>query len=146
MTSLVRFSPSTDIRRMQREIDRLFEEILPLRLDGENEVVSWTPRVDLTETDDSYIIHVDAPGMKKGDFRVNWEDDTLTISGERKWEKESEDQNVVRMERTFGHFYRSFNLPKAVVSDKISATYKDGVLTVRVPKAEQTKPRRIEIR
>lgn len=146
MTSLVRFSPSNELRRMQREIDRLFDDFVPTRSgNGESETASWAPRVDVTETEDSYMVHVDAPGMKKDDFNINWQDNTLTVSGERKWSKESEEENLVRMERTFGHFFRSFRLPKDVLIENIKANYADGVLTIHVPKAEESKPRRIEI-
>ncbi len=146
MTSLVRFSPSNELRRMQREIDRLFDDYMPTRsTNGDSETTTWAPRVDVTETEDSYVVHVDAPGMKKDDFHINWQDNTLTVSGERKWSKETEEENLVRMERSFGHFFRSFRMPKDVLIEDIGANYADGVLTIRVPKAEESKPRRIEI-
>ena len=84
--------------------------------------------------------------MKKDDFNINWQDGTLTVSGERKFEDKKETENFVRVERSFGHFFRSFTLPNTVKSDKISGSYSDGVLTITVPKAEETKPRRIEIK
>lgn len=147
MTNLVRFSPSGELRRMQREIDRLFEDFVPSRLadNGEGETAAWAPRVDLTETRDSYLVHVDAPGMNKDDFSINWQNGTLALSGERKWSKKEENENLVRMERSFGHFFRSFRLPNTVDGEGISANYEDGVLTIRVPKTEESKPRRIEI-
>lgn len=145
MTSLVRFSPSAELLRMHREIDRLFDSVLPRRGDGEAETAVWAPRVDLAETEDAYVLHVDAPGMKKEHFKLNWQDDTLTVSGERAWPMEHEKENFVRMERQFGPFYRSFSLPKSVKGNDITATYTDGVLTVHVPKAEESRPRRISI-
>lgn len=147
MTNLVRFSPSNELRRMQREIDRLFDDFMPTRGTGnaEGETAVWTPRVDLTESDDSYVVHVDAPGMKKDDFNINWQDDTLSISGERKWEADEKQESFVRVERSYGHFFRSFRLPKAIDGDQIGASYDAGVLTIRVPKAEESRPRRIEI-
>lgn len=147
MTSLVRFSPSTELRRMQREIDRLFDDFVPTRPsgNGDAETAVWTPRTDVAETEDSYVLHVDAPGLKREDFNINWQEGTLTVSGERKWEERSERENVVRVERAFGHFFRSFQLPKSVNGDMISAAYQDGVLTINIPKAEESKPRRIEI-
>lgn len=147
MTSLVRFSPSTELRRMQREIDRLFDDFVPTRAsgNGDTETGVWTPRADVAETEDSYVLHVDAPGLKREDFNINWQEGTLTVSGERKWEERSERENVVRVERAFGHFFRSFQLPKSVNGDMISAAYEDGVLTINIPKAEESKPRRIEI-
>lgn len=147
MTNLVRFSPSNELRRMQREIDRLFEDFVSSRGadNGEGETAVWAPRVDLTETEDSYLVHVDAPGMNKDDFTINWQNDTLTVSGERKWATKEENESLVRMERSFGHFFRSFRMPKSVDGENIGASYEAGVLTVRVPKTEESKPRRIEI-
>ena len=145
MTSLIRFSPSTEMRRLQREIDRLFEGFSPTQGNGDTETAVWAPRVDLSETDEFYFIHLDVPGMSKEDLDINFHDNTLTVSGERKVEETEEQHNFVRMERTFGHFYRSFSLPKAIKTDKINANYKDGVLTIRVPKAEESKPRRIKV-
>lgn len=147
MTNLVRFSPSGELRRMQREIDRLFDDFVPSRGsgNGEQETAVWSPRIDLTESDDAYVVHVDAPGMHKDAFSINWQDDTLTISGERKWEAEKENESLIRVERSYGHFFRSFRLPKAVDGDGISASYDAGVLTIQVPKTEESRPRRIEI-
>lgn len=148
MTSLTRFSPSTELRRMQREIDRLFEDFVPARANGNDELETavWSPRADIAETEDSYVIHVDAPGLKKDDFTINWQEGTLTVKGERKWEEKTERENIVRMERAFGHFFRAFQFPKSVDGDRIGANYDNGVLSIQVPKAEESKPRRIEIK
>lgn len=146
MTNLIRLSPSNEMRRMQREIDRLFENFFPVRNEnGEVEAATWAPRVDLVETEEAYVIHLDVPGMKKSDFTINYQDYTLSISGERTLPEPAENQNLVRVERAFGHFFRSFSLPKVVKENEISASYQDGVLSIRVPKAEESKPRRIEI-
>ncbi|MEM1126393.1 MAG: Hsp20/alpha crystallin family protein [Bacteroidota bacterium] len=147
MTSLVRFNPSSDLRRMQREFDRLFDGFFPTRLNNEDrESAVWTPRVDLAETEAAYLVHVDVPGMRKEDFTISYEEGVLTVSGERKQEIRHDEANYVRIERSAGRFFRSFNLPKAIDADKIEATYTDGVLDLTVPKAEETKPRRIEVR
>lgn len=147
MTSLIRFTPNRELRQMQREIDRLFENFFPARPEGNGdaETAVWSPRVDLAETADAYLIDLDVPGMAKDDFAINYHEGTLTVSGERKAEETKEERNYVRVERTYGHFYRSFTLPKAVNEEKIGAAYKDGVLSIRVPKAEESKPRRIKI-
>jgi HSP20 family protein len=105
----------------------------------------WTPRVDLSETEDAYHIHLDLPGVDKDDVDINLQDGTLTIRGERKEETREEGTNAVRVERSFGQFFRSFTLPQTIKQDAIRATYDNGVLAVEVPKAEETKPRRIEI-
>ena len=147
MTNLVRFSPTSELRRMQREIDRLFDDVFPARAEnGESTAAVWAPRADVSETEDAYLLHVDAPGLKKDDFNISWQDGVLTVSGDRKWEEKDERQNFVRIERSFGHFFRSFTLPNTIKSEEISGSYDDGVLTIRVPKAEESKPRRIEIK
>ncbi len=147
MNGLVRFSPTTEMRRLQREIDRLFEGLTPSRnAEGnEHETAVWAPRVDLAETEDAYLIHLDVPGLSKEQLEINLHEGVLTVSGNRKVEETEEKRNYVRVERQYGQFYRSFTLPKAVTSDNIEANYKDGVLNIRVPKAEESKPRRIEI-
>ncbi len=147
MTNLVRFTAGDELRRMQREFDRLFESFFPVRDgNGDVETAVWTPRVDLVESPDAYLIHLDVPGMKKEDFNINYQEGVLTVSGERRAETKEEQQNLVRVERSFGHFFRSFSLPKAIKDSEIAASYKEGVLTVHVPKAEETKPRRIQIK
>lgn len=148
MTNLIRFTPGTELRRMQREIDRLFEGFFPTRLIEDNgglETISWTPRVDLIETEDAYRIHADLPGLAKENVQINFQDGALSISGERKVEEKQEDKSYIRVERQYGSFYRLFTFPKAVKENKIEATYKDGVLEVTVPKAEESKPRRISV-
>jgi HSP20 family protein len=147
MTNLIRFAPSTDMRRLQREIDRMFEEFFP-RSGGENadaEQAVWAPRVDLAETSDAYLVNVDVPGIPKDDITVNSQDGQLAISGDRKADETIEEANLVRCERTVGHFYRSFALPRRVDAEKISAAYDNGVLRIRVPKTEDSKPRQIKV-
>ena len=146
MTSLIRFSPTRELRQMQREVDRLFDNFLSNGSNGETESAVWTPRVDLAETEDAYLIHLDVPGLKREDLDISVHNGTLTVSGERKHEVKEEKANFVRMERAYGRFYRSFTLPARVVADAIEATYADGVLDIRVPKAEESKPRRIDVR
>jgi HSP20 family protein len=106
---------------------------------------TWTPPVDIQETDDAYRIQVELPGMKKEDIQITLENNVLRLSGERKFEKDVKKENFHRIERVYGTFSRSFALPTQVSSDKVDATFQDGVLTITVPKAEQAKPRRISI-
>ena len=131
---------------LQREIDRVFDSFFG-NGNGSDEAAAatWTPRVDLAETEDGYLIHLDVPGMSKEDLDINFHENALTVRGERKAEEASEQRNYVRVERAYGSFYRSFTLPKAIKHEGIEANYQDGVLTVRVPKAEESKPRRIEV-
>jgi HSP20 family protein len=145
MNSIIRFNPGADFRRMQREIDRVFENFLPVREDNGSETAVWAPRVDLIENENDYLIHADLPGVSRDDIKINFQDGTLTVSGERRMQNTEDKGDFVRVERSFGHFYRSFALPQMVEVERIKATFNDGVLTIRVPKAEETKPRQIEL-
>ena len=145
MTSLIRFSPTTEVRSLQREIDRMFDSFLP-KANGDSEQAVWTPRVDLAESENAYLVHLDVPGMKKEDLEVNFQDGSVTVSGTRNEQTVGEDANFDRVERRFGRFYRSFDLPKTVDSSKIEAKYEDGVLSIRIPKAEESKPKSVTIK
>ena len=147
MTNLIRFAPSADAARMQREFDRLFGSFFPAARETEEaaETTVWAPRLDLLENDEAYMIEVDLPGVPKGEVNVSYHDGVLSISGDRAMKEVSEKDNCVRVERAYGRFYRSFNLPKKIDEGHIEATYADGVLSVHVPKSEDSKPRRISI-
>ena len=147
MNSLIRFSPTTDMRRLQREIDGLFDSFFPVRTNGENgDSSTWTPRVDLAETENAYHVHVDLPGLSKDDLEINFHEGVLSISGKRNAQTKDEETKYVRVERSYGRFYRAFTLPQMVKSDEIDASFENGVLHITVPKAEEVKPRRIDIR
>jgi len=104
------------------------------------------PPVDIEEDDREYLLKAELPGMKKEDVTLKVEGGTLSISGERKEEKEEKDKKHHRVERSYGAFVRSFALPEAVLSEKVSAEFKDGILTVHVPKDEKAKPKAIEVK
>ncbi|MFP4227214.1 MAG: Hsp20/alpha crystallin family protein [Salinivenus sp.] len=134
---------------LQREMDRVFSRFFPSQNEEENrssQQAVWAPRTDLTETEEAYHIHLDLPGMRKEDLKINYQDSELTVSGERTSDRSGNEAEYVRVERPFGHFYRSFTLPQTVHADKISATYEHGVLTISVPKTEDVKPRQIDIK
>lgn len=153
MNGLIRFTPNNNLRDIQRGIDRVFDDFF--RPFGEERTSLWNPRVDFSETDDAYLIHADIPGVKKEDIDIDVQDSlprtgsggTLSISGERHQESAETDKkhNVLRAERAVGRFYRSFSLPSTVDVDAIEAKVEDGVLNVRVPKAKEVKPRKIEV-
>ncbi len=105
----------------------------------------WYPPVDILERKDSYLIRAELPGMKKEDFHLELEDGTLTLSGERKFEEPTNGDEYHRVERLAGKFSRSFHIPQAVKHDGIKATYRDGILEVCVPKAEEAKPKQITV-
>ena len=106
----------------------------------------WTPPVDILETEQELILKTDVPDMTEKDIAITIENGTLTIKGERKFQKKDEKSGYHRIERSFGAFARSFTLPETVEAEKVSATYKNGVLTVALPKKEVAKPRSIEIK
>ncbi len=137
----------TPIRNLRREVDRLFSDVFSSVGDGE-EMLSdvWAPRMDMSEKDDVYIIRMDVPGVPREGIKVDVTDHELTVSGERKETKRDEDENFLRVERTFGSFYRSVRLPKMADAQKVEATFKDGELIVRVPKVEEVKPRKIDVK
>ena len=106
----------------------------------------WTPAVDILETEQELILKADVPDMTEKDIAITIENGTLTIKGERKFEKKEDKSGYHRIERSFGAFARSFSLPETVEAEKVSATYKNGVLTVALPKKELAKPRSIEVK
>jgi HSP20 family protein len=116
----------------------------PFRSFEEDSVV-WSPRVDVEETAEAIVVHADLPGIDKKDLKVNLENNLLTIRGERKSEREEKGKNYYRSERAFGTFQRTFTLSERVKAESIKADYKNGVLTVTLPKAEEAKPRDISI-
>jgi HSP20 family protein len=132
----------TDLRD---EIDRLFESPLAELTRTSNLLSGWTPPLDVYENKDNFVVKIELPGMKKEDIEVSLHDGSLSISGERKSETRQEDAEVCRAERFFGRFQRSVTLPAPVAADKVNAQYKDGVLTITLPKTEEAKPRQIDV-
>jgi HSP20 family protein len=144
--TLTRWTPMSEFSTLQREVNRLFNMITPrTRRDEDYESAVWTPMVDITENTDQYTISFDIPGIEKKDVKMNFADNTLTVSGERITSEERKDVTSHRVERHFGKFFRSFTFPTMVNAEKITASYKDGVLTVSIPKAEESKPKQITI-
>jgi len=128
----------TDLRD---EIDRFFES----PLSRTSEILGWTPAFDVYEDKDNFVVKAELPGMKREDINVSLHDGDLIISGERKSEAKGEGAETYRAERFFGKFQRAVSLPPTVANDKVKAEYKDGVLTVTLPKSEAAKPRQIEV-
>jgi HSP20 family protein len=128
-------------------MDRLFSHYLG-RTGSEEEALApgvWAPAVDIYETDEKLVIKVELPGLKKEDIDIEVRDNTLTLKGERKFEKEIKRENYHRVERAYGSFQRSFTLPSTVKQEAIEASFKEGILEISLPKAEEAKPKQIKI-
>jgi HSP20 family protein len=106
----------------------------------------WSPAVDIREREDAYLVELELPGLTKDDVKITMENNILTIQGEKKHEKEEKRGDYHRTERVYGSFQRSFTLPSSVKNDKIEAQYKNGILTVSLPKVEEAKPKAIEVK
>lgn len=145
MTQMTRRTPTRTLQNLQREVDSIFDRFFDRTSDGQNTTAVWSPRTDLLETNDTFRIRLDVPGVSKEDISINLQNNTLTVSGERPSEPAGEDAEYVRVERAFGTFHRTFTLPDAVDADNIEATYDNGVLTITVPKTEKSMRRQIEI-
>jgi len=142
MTPWSSFGRLSDLRD---EIDRLFEAPLAELTQTSNLLSGWTPALDVFEQKENFVIKAELPGMKKEDITVSLHDGSLSISGERKSETRHEDAEVYRAERFFGRFQRAVTLPAPIAADKVQAQYKDGVLTVTLPKTEEARPKQIDV-
>jgi HSP20 family protein len=130
---------------LRDELDRLFESPLAELTRSSQLLSGWTPALDVYEDKENFIVKAELPGMKKEDVEVSLHDGALSISGERKSETKHEDAEAYRAERFFGRFQRTVTLPAPVAADKVKAQYKDGVLTVTLPKTEEAKPKQIDV-
>jgi len=141
---LVRWEPFAGFGDVRSAFNDLFDENFD-RSSARPSTSKWYPAVDVLESKELYLIRAELPGMKREDIKVEVKDGTLVLSGERKSEKPAEGVEYRHAERVAAKFWRSFSLPETVKQDAIEATYKDGILEIRVPKAEEAKPRQIEI-
>ncbi len=142
--AMVRWDPFRDIVSMQDRLNRLVGEGL-YRLDRDEGYGAWLPPVDIYEKGDDLVIRAELPGVRREDIDVRVEHGALVLQGERRRDEENEERSAYRLERNYGAFMRSFTLPTTVDASKISAVYKDGVLEVRLPKAESAKPKKVQI-
>jgi HSP20 family protein len=148
MNTITSWRPLKEMEELQNRLSNLFSRF-PTRMgDGKEESIStaeWAPLVDITEDDKEYLIKAELPDVKKEDVKVAVENGRLTITDERKFEKE-ESKKYHRVERLYGRFVRSFIVPDIAEADKVSAEFADGVLKVHLPKSEKAKPRQIEVK
>ena len=141
--ALVRWEPARELEAFQTDMNRLFDSFF--RSEANSTVRRWVPATDLTEDGDQMLLRLDLPGLSEEDVAVEVEGNVLTISGERQDERETKEGSILRTERSYGKFSRSFTLPEGTDPDAIAGGFDKGVLELRIPKPAEQKPRRIEI-
>jgi HSP20 family protein len=148
MSTLTRWDPFKELDELQGRLSTLFGRA-PVRKEGEREermtLTDWAPLVDVIEDEKEYLVKAELPEVKKDDVKITVQDEVLTVSGERTQEKEEKGKKFHRIERAYGSFSRSFTLPEDADASKIAADFKNGVLTVHLPKSERAKPKSIEV-
>jgi len=148
MSLLTRWDPMQDIQDFEKRLSSWMGRASSAKDFGKESmrVMEWAPLVDISEDDKEYVIKADLPEVKKDDVKISVHDGVLSISGERKYEKEEKGKKYHRVERSYGSFERSFTVPADAEEEKVSAQFKDGVLMVHLPKGENAKPKRREIK
>ncbi|HSA62484.1 MAG TPA: Hsp20/alpha crystallin family protein [Nitrospiraceae bacterium] len=155
MSGLTRWEPSKghwnpwkDLEELEKRLSTLWGRP-PAKSEGEKEtmtVAEWSPLVDISEDEKEYLVKAELPEVKKEDVKLTVQDNVLSITGERKYEKEEKGKKYHRVERAYGSFMRSFTLPEDADATKVAAEYKDGILRVHLPKSEKAKPKSIEVK
>ena len=144
--ALTRWDPFRELSIMQERMNRIFDDAgRGWRGDEPSSTTTWSPAVDIYETESEIMVQAELPGVDRKDITLNLEKNVLTLKGERHFEKETKQENYHRIERAYGGFSRSFSIPEIVDEDKIRADYKDGILKIALPKKEQVKPKQIQI-
>ena len=149
MNSLVRWDPLKELEELENRVSGLFGRAPLRRVFSREEpvkVAEWAPLVDIAEDEKEYLIKAELPEVKKEEVKVTVEDGTVSICGERKFEKEEKDKKYHRVERAYGSFLRSFSLPEDADASKVNADFKNGVLQVHLPKGEKTKSKPQEVK
>lgn len=148
MNALTRWDPFKEMDDLQKRLTSIFGLTPQRPVNGKEDmtVTQWLPLVDITEDGQAYLIKAELPEVKKEDVKVTVENGVLTISGERKFEKEEKGKKYHRVERAYGSFMRSFTLPEGAAGDKVSADFKEGILTVHLPKSPEAKPKAIDVK
>lgn len=144
--AIIRWDPFRDLITLREKMNRLFEEAFTSRGEEKDLVAStWSPSVDIYETENALVLAAEVPGIDEKDIEIKIEDNTLSLKGERKFEKETKEENYHRIERAYGSFFRSFTLPHYIDQDKIKAEHENGVLKITMPKKPELKPRKVKI-
>lgn len=145
MSTATRWEPYRGLSSLHDQVNRLFNDTVLRGQSDESSLTTWAPAADIYETANELVVKADLPDVNEKDIDVRVENNVLTIRGERKFEKSVNEENYLRVERTYGAFSRSFSLPNTVNTETIHATYKNGVLTVNLPKREESKPRQVKV-
>jgi HSP20 family protein len=145
--ALIRWDPFREMSSLQERMNRLFSEFRGRPAWGEEEMAqgAWVPPVDIYETPESLVLKAELPGIGREDINIEVKDSTLTLKGEKKFEKDVSEENYRRVERAYGSFQRAFTLPSTIQQDKVKAKFKDGILEITLPKMEEGKPKQIKV-
>ena len=145
--TLVKWNTPRNLNSYDTAFNRLMNDVFTgFNMQPADQNQGWTPRVDISESTDNFVATVELPGVDKNDLSINVKEGVLSIKGEKKAPAEQEGVNYHRVERSYGEFNREFRLSKNIVADKINAEFTNGVLTLTLPKAEEAKPREIEVK
>jgi HSP20 family protein len=144
MALMTRHDPRMDVASLQGDMERLFRQVFGDQ-QGATSAGAFSPALDVEEDEDAFTLHVELPSVDPSEVEVSLEENVLTIAGERRFYDEKEADGFRRIERSFGRFHRAVRLPDRVDGERVEASYRNGLLTITVPKAEEAKPRRIEI-
>ncbi|MEZ5078093.1 MAG: Hsp20/alpha crystallin family protein [Solirubrobacterales bacterium] len=145
--ALVRWDPGREIDTLQGDVNRLFDSFFGRREGGQGgQPRRWVPAMDLVETEDDLVLRADLPGVDRDEISVEVKDGVLTVSGERRAQHEDKSEGYHRVERSYGRFARSLELPKGIDPEGVDASYEDGVLEVRVPKPTERQPTKVEVK
>ena len=144
--AIVRYRPVSDLFNIRDEMNRLFDSFYSGIPALNEQLPAYGPDVDIKENENDVLVSVETPGMEQKDIKVIVRENVLTLRGEKKREEETKKANYIVSERTFGSFERSFTLPTEIQADKVTATYKNGILSITLPKAEAAKPKEITVK
>jgi HSP20 family protein len=144
--AIIRWDPFRDIITLREKMNRLFEDAVTARGEEKDMISStWIPSVDIYESENSLVLTAEVPGVDENNIEIKIEDNTLSLKGERKFEKETSEENYHRIERSYGSFYRSFTIPRNVDQEKIKAEHDNGVLRINMPKKPESKPKTVKV-
>ncbi len=144
--AIIKFDPFRDMITLRDKMNKLFEDAFVQRGEDKDMISSaWLPAVDIFESDNELVLTAEVPGIDEKDIEISLENNVLSIKGERKFDKETKEENYHRIERSYGTFYRSFTLPSHVDSEKINAVHENGILKIRMSKKHELKPKKVKI-